>query len=119
VTVVSFLTSAFFSQPTVTGTTRLTAKHRIQNRFIIEYSLFGEINRCQTSWLVLFAIETIHPRADLFPTLSNNTQIGQGIMTGSRPNNINQGLSDPDQPGIMYHDASEKWRTIGTALSWH
>ena len=65
VTVVSFLTSAFLSQPTVNGTTRLKAKQRVKNRFIIEYSSFGEIDRCQTSWLVLFAIDTIHHRADL------------------------------------------------------
>ena len=34
VTVVSFLTSAFFSQPTVNGTTRLKAKQRAKNRFM-------------------------------------------------------------------------------------
>jgi hypothetical protein len=38
VTVVSFLISAFLSQPTVNGTTRLKAKQRVKNRFIIENS---------------------------------------------------------------------------------
>ena len=77
VTVVVFLTSAFLSQPTKAAA-RPSTMQSAMNRFMIQAPMFGEISRCQNSWLVLLAIKKIHRWAGLFPILSKKTQIDRG-----------------------------------------
>ena len=66
VTVVVFLTSAFFSQPTK-APARHSTMHRATNRFIIKAPMFGEISRCQNSWLALLAFKKMRRWLGLFP----------------------------------------------------